>query len=50
MEFNSLDAQREVCEAYVASQKAEGWVQLQLTKLLKTTSVLWDEQKYTIGI
>ena len=26
MEFNSLDAQRESCEAYVASQKAEGWV------------------------
>jgi DNA invertase Pin-like site-specific DNA recombinase len=25
-EFNSLDAQREACEAYVASQKAEGWV------------------------
>jgi site-specific DNA recombinase len=26
MEFNSLDAQREACEAYVASQKAEGWI------------------------
>ncbi len=26
MEFNSLDAQREACEAYVASQKAEGWL------------------------
>jgi site-specific DNA recombinase len=26
MEFNSLDAQREACEAYVASQKSEGWV------------------------
>ena len=26
MEFNSLDAQRESCEAYVASQRAEGWV------------------------
>jgi site-specific DNA recombinase len=26
MEFNSLDAQREACDAYVASQKAEGWV------------------------
>jgi site-specific DNA recombinase len=25
-EFNSLDAQREASEAYVASQKAEGWV------------------------
>ncbi len=26
MEFNSLDAQREACEAYITSQKAEGWV------------------------
>jgi site-specific DNA recombinase len=26
MEFNSLDAQREACEAYVASQKREGWL------------------------
>lgn len=25
-EFNSLDAQREACEAYIASQKHEGWV------------------------
>ncbi|OFW89286.1 MAG: hypothetical protein A3B66_00425 [Alphaproteobacteria bacterium RIFCSPHIGHO2_02_FULL_46_13] len=25
MEFNSLDAQREACEAYILSQKAEGW-------------------------
>jgi site-specific DNA recombinase len=28
MEFNSLDAQREACESYVASQKAEGWLLL----------------------
>ena len=27
-EFNSLDAQREACEAYVASQRAEGWIAL----------------------
>ena len=26
MEFNSLDAQREACEAYIASQKPNGWV------------------------
>ena len=26
MEFNSLDAQRESCEAYIASQRAEGWL------------------------
>jgi DNA invertase Pin-like site-specific DNA recombinase len=25
-EFNSLQAQREACEAYVASQRSEGWV------------------------
>ena len=25
MEFNSLDAQRECCEAYIASQRSEGW-------------------------
>jgi DNA invertase Pin-like site-specific DNA recombinase len=25
-EFNSLHAQREACEAYIASQKSEGWV------------------------
>ena len=24
--FNSLDAQREACEAYIASQKHEGWI------------------------
>ncbi len=25
-EFNSLDAQREACESYIASQRSEGWV------------------------
>jgi DNA invertase Pin-like site-specific DNA recombinase len=25
-EFNTLDAQREACEAFIASQRAEGWV------------------------
>ena len=25
-EFNTLDAQREACEAYIASQRAEGWM------------------------
>jgi len=28
MEFNSLDAQREASSAYIASQRAEGWVEL----------------------
>ena len=27
-EFNSLDAQREACAAYIASQRSEGWVEL----------------------
>ena len=27
-DFNSLDAQRESCAAYITSQKAEGWVLL----------------------
>ncbi len=27
-DFNSLDAQREACEAYILSQKSEGWVDL----------------------
>ncbi len=26
MDFNSLDAQRESCEAYIVSQRAEGWI------------------------
>lgn len=26
MEFNTLDAQREACEAYIVSQRSEGWV------------------------
>src|ERR1700748_3169707 len=28
LEFNSLDAQREACEAYVKSQAHEGWTAL----------------------
>ena len=28
MEFNSLDAQRESCAAYIMSQRQEGWVAL----------------------
>ena len=27
-DFNSLDAQREACEAFVVSQKREGWILL----------------------
>jgi len=28
LEFNSLDAQREACEAYIKSQAHEGWRQI----------------------
>ena len=28
MEFNSLDAQRDACESYIASQRHEGWIRL----------------------
>ena len=28
MEFNSLDAQRDACSAYIASQRSEGWFEL----------------------
>lgn len=38
--FNSLDAQREACEAYIASQRQEGW------KLLKTR---YDDGGYSGG-
>jgi DNA invertase Pin-like site-specific DNA recombinase len=39
-EFNSLDAQREACEAYVRSQKHEGWSVL---------SQLFDDPGYSGG-
>jgi site-specific DNA recombinase len=39
-EFNSLDAQREACEAYVRSQKHEGWQAL---------SALYDDPGYSGG-
>src|SRR6476469_2674020 len=25
-EFNSLDAQRDACDSYIASQRSEGWI------------------------
>jgi len=39
-EFNSLDAQREACEAYITSQKHEGWTAL---------SALYDDGAYSGG-
>ena len=39
-EFNSLDAQREACEAYIRSQKHEGWQALRQ---------LYDDPGYSGG-
>ena len=39
-EFNSLDAQREASEAFIASQKQEGW---------QTITVHFDDGGYTGG-
>ena len=39
-EFNSLDAQREACEAYITSQKHEGW---------SAVSTLYDDGAYSGG-
>ena len=39
-EFNSLDAQREACEAYITSQKHEGWTVL---------ATLYDDGAYSGG-
>ena len=39
-EFNSLDAQREACEAYIRSQKHEGWIVI---------PALYDDPAYSGG-
>ncbi len=39
-EFNSLDAQREACEAYIKSQKHEGWIVI---------PILYDDPAYSGG-
>ena len=31
-DFNSLDAQREACEAYILSQKTQGWKRARLLR------------------
>ena len=40
MEFNSLDAQREACEAYIVSQKAEGWPRAEKERIVAAAMVL----------
>lgn len=39
-EFNSLDAQREACEAYIKSQRHEGWIVI---------ATLYDDPAYSGG-
>lgn len=40
MEFNTLDAQREACEAYILSQRSEGW---------QSSDVQYDDGGYSGG-
>jgi site-specific DNA recombinase len=40
LEFNSLDAQREACEAYIKSQASEGW---------RAVSKRYDDPAYSGG-
>ena len=40
MSFNSLDAQREACQAYIASQRQEGW---------RALPTLYDDGGYSGG-
>ena len=40
LEFNSLDAQREACEAYIKSQAHEGW---------RALSQQYDDPAYSGG-
>ena len=39
-DFNSLDAQREACEAFIQSQKSEGWVLVPDSSTMTTDEVL----------
>lgn len=34
LDFNSLQAQREACEAYIASQKQENWRLISMTAVI----------------
>ncbi len=40
--FNSLDAQREASEAYIASQKSEGWVCRTATTTSASPAATWN--------
>ena len=45
-EFNSLHAQREACEAYIASQRSEGWVSVK--ELAEVAELPWAEQAIVV--
>jgi hypothetical protein len=48
MEFNSLDAQRESCQAYVASQKPEGWVLVPTAMTTAASPVArWNDPRFS---
>ena len=38
-EFNTLDAQREACEAYITSQRSEGWCHSSVNNEIPQTGV-----------
>jgi hypothetical protein len=45
--FNSLDAQREACEAYIKSQAAEGWRSFAtITTMAPTRGLPWNARPY----
>jgi hypothetical protein len=44
-EFNSLDAQREACAAYILSQRHEGWVEL--PNFLRRRRLFWRKHGAT---
>ena len=45
-DFNSLDAQREACEAFILSQKHEGWIARTIRSISYTVTVTEDGFDY----
>jgi DNA invertase Pin-like site-specific DNA recombinase len=47
MSFNSLDAQREACQAFIASQRQEGWRYSQLvTTTVAIQAATWIDRHF----
>src|SRR6266702_1654455 len=44
LEFNSLDAQREACEAYIKSQAHEGWRLIRLSWPIPTETTRFERR------